>query len=340
VPKRHQRPTISDVARAANVSSATVSLVLNGRRGGNDRISAETRRRVLETVAALGYVANQTARNLRRRRTDRICLYVARLGVPYYDLLAQALQQAAADRGYSMIVSLGLGYEQERQMFDQLLRGLADGVVLIVPRHLTDDDLTALARTGTAVVVFSNYLRGEGVDAIRVTEAEASYQAVHHLYAKGHRRIGFIGPAVGEPIQVPRYDAYRRFMAEHGLAIEPGMVQDHSGISRRHAHDCAEAMLRLPQTPTAIFAASDLAAISAIWAIHNAGKRVPEDIAVIGSGSIPEGAIMSPPLTTIGLPEIDLGPFVEFLFSRLAGRAPAEGREHVLSWTLIVRGSA
>ena len=335
-----QRTTISDVARAAQVSPATVSLILNGRRNGDDRISDETRQRVLRAVASLGYVPNQTARSQRRRKTERVCLYVARLGVPYYDLLAQALQQAADERGYTIIVSLGFGPAAEHRVLDQLMRGLADGVVLIRPSYLTSSDLSALARTGTAVLVHSDHLGGEGVDAVRVTEAEASYEAMEYLYAQGHRRIAFIGPAAGDPIQVPRYRSYARFMAEHDLPVVPDMVQDDNGISRRHAYECAQALLSLPSRPTAIFTGSDLAAISAIWAIRNAGLRVPDDIAVIGSGNIPEGTIMSPPLTTIGHADLDFSVFVDFLFSRLAGNAPIEGREHIIPWTLIRRGSA
>lgn len=338
--RTQRRPLISDVAQAAAVSAATVSLILNGRRSGNDRISPETRERVLRVVAELGYVPNQTARSLRRRKTERICLYVARLGVPYYDLLAQSLQQRAADHGYATIVILGFGREQEQRMFDQLRRGLADGVVLIAPRHLTNDDLAALARTGTAVLVYSPYLSGDGVDVIRVTEGEAGYQAMQYLFDKGRRRVGFVGPSVGEAAQLPRYQSYLRFMTEHGLPMAPGIVQDDSGISRRHAYECVQTMLELAEPPTAIFAASDLAAISAIWAIRNAGRRVPDDIAVIGSGNIPEGTITSPPLTTIGQRELDFTRFTDLLFSRLAGNAPAEGREHIIPWVLIQRGSA
>lgn len=130
--RTQRRPLISDVAQAAAVSAATVSLILNGRRSGNDRIGPETRERVLRVVAELGYVPNQTARSLRRRKTERIRLYVARLGVPYYDLLAQSLQQRAADHGYTPHIRR-IGEEKLDENHGQSIRpvaGLSSGPCL------------------------------------------------------------------------------------------------------------------------------------------------------------------------------------------------------------------
>src|SRR5688500_10743070 len=106
--KRQRKPVTShDVARRAGVSQATVSYVLSGRRSGEPRIKDETRQRVLEAAAELKYVPNQTARSLRRRRTERVCLLLSRLGVPYYDRLVADVQQAADAHGYVVIVTVG-----------------------------------------------------------------------------------------------------------------------------------------------------------------------------------------------------------------------------------------
>ena len=109
--------------------------------------------------------------------------------------------------------------------------------------------------------------------------------------------------------------------------------------TRQYAYQSVLELLRLPEPPSAIFAASDIAAISSIWAIQSAGLRIPQDVAVIGIGNIPEGEITHPPLTTVGLLDPHFTIAADLLFSRLAD-PPLEGRVHVLQWQLILRASA
>jgi DNA-binding LacI/PurR family transcriptional regulator len=335
-----RKPTIREVAEAANVSPTTVSIVLNGSSAGGDRISPETQQRVLDSVAQLGYVPNQSARSLRRQKTDRICLFFNAIGIPYNDLLAQELENAAGQQGYSMILVIGGSAEQEHRVLAQLMRGLADGVIAVGINHLSNEEFSQLAATGCAVVVSDNYLTPTGVDLIQTSEGEASYLAMQYLHQKGHRNIGYIGNVSGLRYFMPRYQSFLRFSAEHQLPILDGYLQLDRGVSRENAYRCARSLIQLPKPPTAIYCGSDLAAISAISAIRSAGKRVPEDIAVVGAGNIPEGQITTPQLTTIGPVRLDFSTMIEMLFSRLKGEAPLEGRRHLIQWDLIERASA
>src|SRR2546429_5681923 len=156
-------PTLHDVARLAGVSIATVSYVLNGRKSGKKTISDATRQKVLQAVADLGYVPNQAARNLRRQSTERICVVLPRLGVPYYETLCQAVHQVAEEHNYSVILALADSYEKERKILDQLARRLADGAV-IVHGEATSAELSQLAATGIAVAAFSNHVSGHTFD--------------------------------------------------------------------------------------------------------------------------------------------------------------------------------
>lgn len=338
--KQIRKPTIREVAAAANVSPTTVSIVLNGSTSGGDRISAETQQRVLAKVAELGYVPNQSARSLRRQKTDRICLFFNAIGVPYNDILANELDKMAESNGFSMILAVGGSAEREHRVLDQLMRGLADGVIIVGCNDLTNEEITQLAATGCAVVLSDNHLSPRGVDQILTTEREASLAAMQYLYLKGHRQIGYIGHVCGLRYQMGRYQSYLRFTEEYHLPVLEGYTQQDKGVSRENAFRCARRMIDLPQAPTAIFCGSDLAAISAIAGIKSAGKRVPEDVAVIGSGNIPEGQITTPPLTTIGPARLDFSAMIQMLFSRLKGQAPAQGRQHCIVWELIERGSA
>jgi DNA-binding LacI/PurR family transcriptional regulator len=137
-----------------------------------------------------------------------------------------------------------------------------------------------------------------------------------------------------------RCDSYQRALTEHGLPASGMLIQDDAGSSREKAYHKTAALLGLSERPTAILAASDIAAVSAIWAIRDGGLRVPDDMAVIGVGNIPEGGITRPPLTTVGPTSCDWTPVTELLFSRVESRVPLEGRVHLSPWTFILRGSA
>lgn len=332
-------PTARDVAKQAGVSLATVSYVLNGRRNGKDRISDATRQRIIEAGAKLGYVPNQTARSLRRQRTERVCLVLGSLGVPYDDYLAHELHRVADEHGYSVMIAVGGSEKRERHIFEQLQQRFADGAVFTALTHLTGDDLTLLAEKNLAIVVASNRILGVGFDIIRTTEQQGCYQAVEYLLRKGHRRMAFLGHSGSETSRRERMNSYRRALKTQRVLADEQMILSGEN-TREHAYRNTETLLNLNPRPTAIFAASDLAAISAIWAIRDAGLRVPEDIAVIGVGNIPEGEVVRPALTTVGPKTLDFSIYSHLLFSRLLGDAPAEGRVIEQAWELIVRGSA
>lgn len=334
--------TSADVARLARVSKATVSYVLNGRPPGQGRIGAETRRRVLDAARRLDYTPNNAARALRRRMTERICLVMPRLGAPYFETMARDLRDAAAERGYSMVMVLNdlreLGAAASLVM-DQLRRRMADGVVFF------DDEydrgaLRPLAEQGTAVVVVGGEaVATEMIDVVRTNVGPACDEAIQHLVEKGHRRIAYIGHSASPGPHDRRYNSYLEAMASREVPVDDSLVVP-GADSRSDAYLGAQRLVDRRDRPSAIFAGSDIAAVSAVWAARDAGLRVPDDLAVIGVGDIPEDAVMHPPLTTVGPKEAATNQIVELLFSRLDGRAARRGRTRTQEWELIIRGSA
>ncbi len=327
-----RRPTAHDVARLAGVSQATVSYVLNGRRDRNARISEDTRRRILQATAQLGYVPNQAARSLRRRRTERIAVVVKEIGLPYNDALIQRMQRAADEQHYSAIVMVASSDDQERLVLDQLRRGLVDGAAIMADRF-DGASLAALARAGLAIVAASNTVDPDGFDVVRNTSPAACAEALAYLLDRGHRRVAFLGPG-GE-----RLDLYRDALRGRGLAVDGQLVRT-AATSRVGAYHETLDLLRLRDRPTAIFASMHIGAVSAIHAIRDSGLRVPGDVAVIGIGNHAEGLITRPPLTTVGTLTQDFSAMVELLFSRLRGEARGEGRVRQIEYRLILRGSA
>ncbi|MFC4005886.1 LacI family DNA-binding transcriptional regulator [Nonomuraea purpurea] len=326
------------MAELANVSVATVSYVLSGR----DRpVAAETRQRVLDAARQLGYTPNQAARSLRKRRTQRICLVLSSLGgVPTDERLATDLHEMADARGYSVITLSVYSEARAKAAIDVLRGGIADGALInVVGGHLTHDLLAGLAATGLPMVVMSNESGLEGCDVVRTPETEASAEAVEHLLEQGRRRIAFLAH---------RHELHRDRPAGRLLGYTTAL--DRHGVSERiitsgaddrvSAYQTAADLLRSPDRPDAIFAASDRAAISAIWAARDAGLRVPDDVAIIGAGNIDEGLITNPQLSTIGPLRHDYTDVARLLFDRLQAEEALPGREIVRAWTFLRRGSS
>jgi len=332
-----KKPTIRDVAKEAGVSGATVSYILNGRGNQRSRISPETKARVLAAAHQLGYTANAAARNLRRQRTDRICLVTPTLS-PYNSLFIHRLQEAADAKGYFTVSAVAGTEQRERQIFNELRRGFVDGAVLIGTQFLDGDHFRQLAEGGLALVVGREEVEPDGFDVINNNEAGASAEAVAYLVQQGHRQIAVFGN-LSNILQVQKVNRYLALLAEQGIQVDARHLRG-DVLGRRVAYDLVRTIPTWVLPPTAILATSDRAAIGCILGARDAGIRVPEELAIIGFGNIPETEITTPPLSTIGQPVIDFRPYIDLLFSRLAAEKPVAGRVATTQQTLIHRGSA
>ncbi|NUR83334.1 MAG: LacI family DNA-binding transcriptional regulator [Nonomuraea sp.] len=331
------RPTARHVAELAGVSVATVSYVLSGR----DRpVAAETRRRVLEAAEQLGYTPNQAARSLRRKNTMRVCLLQGAVGgVPTDDRMARDLHEMADSHGYSVITLAVYSNARAEAALDLLRGGIADGVLAHqVGEHLTRDKLATLVAARLPLVVVGNEPAPEGCDTVSSPETDSCEQAASYLAEQGRRRIAFMAqrPELYREEPTGRLLGYTRALARHGLE----RIVVSGADDRISAYHAATELLSGAEPPDAIFAASDRAAISTIWAARDLGLRVPDDVAVIGVGNIDEGLITRPQLSTVGPLRHDYTEVVRLLFDRLTSQQPLPDREIVRPWTFVHRGSA
>lgn len=336
-----RRPTQRDVARRAGVSTATVSYVLSGRRGSGKPPGPATTERVLQAAADIGYERDQIARSLRRQRSDVVALIYPAPSSPWSDRLAEQLQAAASERGLT-VIALPIGATTPPgTVWRPLREGYVDGAVVLPDCPLEDTDLRVLASRGVSLVVFDDELAPDGFDVVRQGRLAACRAAVERLVALDHRRIAYLAQPHERPgaARSVRLRGYREVMDAHGLAIEPELVQPVAD-SRSDAYAAVQTMLSQPLPPTALFSATDRAAIDSIWAARDRGVRVPQDLAVIGVGNIPEGMMISPPLTTIGAPAFDFTAPVQRLFARLDSANRMDGEVLEEPWSLIERGSA
>jgi DNA-binding LacI/PurR family transcriptional regulator len=284
-----RRPRLEDVAAAVGLSTASVSLVLRGVAGP----SAQTRERVLQAAAELGYRPDRTASLLARKRT-RV------LGVPvvlrdaFRAELAEELQVAAAAAGYSLALNAITPVHDERWVIEALLDLRCEALVLLSP-ELPPDELQALGERMPVVVVGRHVAPGS-FDVVRVADDDGVGQAVDHLVELGHRRIVHVD-GDGWAMAVDRRAGFLAGLARHGLPAEDAVLP--GGYLEVDGAAAARALLERPELPTAVVAANDRAAIGLLDVFVRAGVRVPQDVSVVGYDDSDLARLAHVELTTV-----------------------------------------
>jgi DNA-binding LacI/PurR family transcriptional regulator len=347
-----RRPlTLEEVARQAGVSKTTASVVLNGR-SEQVRISEATRARVMEVADRLGYVPDHAARSLRRRQTGIITLLLWRLSSPFFSEIASGVAEVAGVRDYEVSVIDAHDLEAELRALNHLRQGSADGVIVSVNRQRVigpaSDGLLRLMQRGLPVIVLLDHSPDPSIPSIRVDDVGGGYLATKHLLDLGHRRIAHFTwddvPLDGEEPDAgnARYRGYRQALSDAGVEFEPTWVT----VGPRGSAGGVELARRFvaahpdPATrPTAIFATNDLIAIGSMRGFHEAGLRVPDDVAIVGFHGVELGSLTIPSLTSVELGSTELGRLgAEALFALLEGSKVVES-ERVLPVRLVVRES-
>jgi LacI family transcriptional regulator len=332
---RGDRPRIGQVAQLAGVSATTVSHALNGRRP----VSAETRRRIMEAIAELGYRPNVMARGLRAGRSLTIGLVIPDITNPFYPVLARGVQDVLGPAGYDEIITNTNGARDlERAALDKMISRQVDGVAFAV-FHTHADDLQPVIDAQIPVVRLGGRAAQTGVDLVHSDDEGGAREAVNHLIHNGYRRIAFIcGPAAQGPA-AERVAGYRAALAEAGIGPQQNMVV-HTDFSRAGGAHGVEKLIRQRKRPDAVLCANDMMAIGALDAARERGLRVPDDLAVMGFDDIEAATLVTPQLTTIANPAREIGmACARLLLDRINGVA-GPPKEIVIPTRLVRRQSA
>ncbi|MEV4121616.1 LacI family DNA-binding transcriptional regulator [Micromonospora sp. NPDC049645] len=329
------RPRIADVAEIAGVSPTTVSHALSGRRP----VSPEAKAKVHAAVKELNYRANQLAVSLRTNRTQTIAFVMPDITNPFYPMVARGVQDAISDAGYQVVIcSTDGNAAREAAFITDMLSRAVDGLIIDLFRT-PFEAVERLVDRHTPLVMLGPMKAPTISDRVRGDDRVSVAEATRHLLRQGRTRIAFvgatrIGPAAG------RLGGYEDALLGAGLAIDPKLVI-RSDYSRRGAHTAVTAALVEGVPIDAIVCVNDLAAIGAIDALRDAGRVVPDDVAVIGFDDIDAAALVRPALTTIDNRAYEKGTVCgRLLLQRITGELDGPFREIVVPGPLIIRESA
>jgi LacI family transcriptional regulator len=329
--------TMTDVARLAGTSVATVSAVVNG----TARVSPALAARVRAAIAKVGYRPDGIARSLRKGQTHAVGLLVTDITNPFFTAVVRSMEDTAQARGYAVVLcNSDEDLAKERSYVDLLRTRRVDGLIL-VPSGRRKDYAGFLEGFGAPVLFVDRAIPGLAADTVAVDNAHAVETAIQHLLSLGHRRIGIVtGPphlwTSGE-----RFKGYRRALAKAGLAADPALVRQ-GDFRVEGAVQATESLLALRPRPTAIFASNNLMAIGAMLAIRAAGLDCPADVSLACFDDFEWASAFHPRLTVLRQPTTEIGRrAMTLLLDRLdAGKTHRAPPRHVaLEAELVIRDS-
>jgi DNA-binding LacI/PurR family transcriptional regulator len=321
---------MEDVARAAHVSRALVSLVMRDR----PNVSADRRRRVQEAAARLGYRPNAMARSLASRRSKTVGVILDDLRNPFFAEIAGGVEELASELGYQLL--LGAGGRQarrERAALSALLEYRVDGLILVSPRMRGAD--IAGAATDAPLVIVGRQLRGVDADFVLVDERHGADLVLSHLVGLGHERIAHVdgGKGAAGP---QRRAAYVRGMKERRLGRHVRVIQ--GDFTEEAGVNAARQLLSEAELPTAVFAANDMVAAGLLGGFDRAGVDVPGQVSIVGYDNISIAHLAHVSLTTVDQPRTEMGRLgLELLLDRIKHRRPSIVR--LVEPTLVVRST-
>ncbi|PZS32315.1 MAG: LacI family transcriptional regulator [Pseudonocardiales bacterium] len=325
--------SIEDVARLAGVSIATVSRALRGL----PDVATATRDQVFAAAAELDYIASPFAARLASGRAATVGVVLPFVNRWFFAEVIDTVETALRKAGFDLLL-YNLGDEAGRaRFFDVMPMRKRVDAVLVASLVLSDEEFDALASLGSPVALLG--LERPGFLSVRIDDIQGAYQAVEHLLTLGHRRIGLIGGDTDDPMRftppLHRRDGYRDALRDAGIETDPA-AEVLGYFTTDGGSAAAEALLALPDRPTALFAESDEMAYGALRTIRRHNLRVPEDIAVIGFDDQAIAELMD--LSTIRQPVAEQA--VDITARLLAAiDGDIERTNVVLPTELVVRGS-
>jgi LacI family transcriptional regulator len=328
-------PTISDVAKQAGVSPATVSRVIQGAKP----VKPATREKVERAIEELGYVPSAVARSLRSKRTRAVALVVPDITNAFWTTVARGVEDIAQRQDYSVLLcNTDENPAKQLRYLDVVASQRVDGVI-IAPYDSDARNLAKLRDRNIPTVIIDRRIEGWDVDSVYGDSISGARAVVKHLIGLGHRWIAMISGPMNTSTAEDRVTGYCMALAEAGIPIDPRLIRRgefRAASGEKLAHQVLDEGLK----PTAIFAANNAIAMGVIEAVEMQGLRIPQDIALVCFDDFPYVSCLFPFLTVVVQPAYDMGAnAAQLLLSRLDSEVSLQPRHVVLPTRLIIRHS-
>lgn len=328
------RPTIYDVARLAGVSTATVSRALNG----TGQIAPRTRAKIEAVVEQLGYRPNTIARSLVTKSTQTIALLLPDITNPFYAALVSGIQQTALSHGHTMLLCTTESDPEREEHYLRVLRAKQVDGALVDGLVLPSDRIARFVEDGFPIVCLDRDIDSRSIPLVQVDNRLGGRLATEHLLTLGHAQVAHVMGARELGISDERLAGYRDALAAAGIEADSRLVEE-GRFTEEGGHEAGRTLLELNPDVTAIFAANDLSALGVLNAVAETGRRVPEDVAVVGFDDLRLAAFTSPSLTTIRQPAVEIARLATEILIGLTRGEQVEQMRHLLEPELVVRAS-
>ncbi|MET7381709.1 LacI family DNA-binding transcriptional regulator [Streptomyces sp. NPDC005526] len=338
--RRHPgTPTLEEVAARAGVGRGTVSRVINNAAG----VKESTRQAVRRAIAELGYVPNLAARSLAGRRADAVALVMTEpdwrlFAEPFFSEIVRVIGDALADTGPQLLLTLVRSVAERRRFLEYARGGRVDGV-LLMSVHADDPLPDMLAEARLPTVLLGRRSGDEHVSYVDADNVGGARGAVAHLLATGRRSIATITGPLDMYVAQCRLRGYREALAQAGLDARPSWVAEGDFTEESGRRAMARLLRRHPEID-GVLAASDTTAAGALATLRAAGRRVPEDVAVIGFDDFPLAQRTEPRLATVRQPLEDIGRTMVQLLLQEIEESSGAWRHVILRTELVLRESA
>jgi LacI family transcriptional regulator len=333
--RKSKRDTIAEIAAKAGVSIPTVSRVLNNR----PDVASETRRRVEQVIQESGFIPNRVASALRKGESGIIDVLVPNFNSLYLVEIIRGVEDVLERTGTRLALSVTHeNLQLEQRWLTKVIDGATDGAILVLTKGQSAR-LEELRRHKIPFVVVDH--RGElgtDVPSVGATNWAGGRAATEYLISLGHRRIAVIGGPATLRCSIDRIAGYRFALEEAGIPVDPALIRP--GLFRQETgYEQACALLDLPEPPTAIFAGCDAQAMGVYSALRARGVSMPDSMSVVGFDDVSIASIVTPMLTTVRQPLVEMGRVATTMLLRLIAGEPLDSMRVELTTTLIIRES-
>ena len=329
--------TILDVAKKARVSKTTVSRYLNKQDAGH--MSDSTKERIRTAIEELNYSPSSIARSLKKKTTNVIGFIVHDMTNPFFLQMIQGVEKELKNSGYNLLLcSSDLQVEKEVECLQMLEQKQIDGI-LLVGMNMPITHIKKL-KIKAPIVLLERDVPNREFDVVKINNKAGTYQAVQHLIQRGHTRIAHIR---GAHLSVPakeRWEIFKQCMEDNGLEVYPQYVVQ-GDYKLESGYEAMATLMHLNPWPTAVFCANDNMAMGALRYLQEQKIAVPEQVALVGYDDIPMAEMVTPALTTVRQPVMELArTATQLLLNRIQEEGKGVTREIIMDSELVVRKSS